>query len=421
MRSFILKHFFQSACAMRSRAKFLFAAICIIAMCVCFSSCMKQAIDFATFDCQSDFSFQSHPKQQLYQSLLDKYRKMGLTGISVLIDKDGEDLWAGTAGVSSIESGQLLKLCHVLPVGSVGKMYCGVATMQLVESGVLQLDKTIDQYLPDDLVERVPNAHIATLANLLSHTSGIPDYEDDPNLFFDFLNNNQLDFSREAVLETYVYDKQPKFSPGTEYSYSNSNYEVLTIVLDHVLGSSHANLYSNYIFKPLDLASTYYKNETNYDDLYENGMANGYFDRHSDGKLENATDLSLTIAKGQTGSDGVVTNVLELHTFLKGIFEAQLIADSTLELMKEYTKATYHFKTYKYGLGLSFRDEEKNFGLATSIGYSGSLPGFSTEAWFFPERNTYIIFIANDGNIINGPVAELVDDFREELYQLVLN
>lgn len=384
------------------------------------SSCVKDEVIIPLTDCNSSWSYETHPNQDKYQSILDKYTLRGITGVSVLIDKKGDDLWAGTAGVSSVENQQNLDLCNIMPVASVGKMYCGVATMQLVEEGLLELDKTIDQYLPHNLIDKVPNSHSADIANLLSHTSGIPDYADNPNLMLDFLNNNNLDFSREAVLEKYVYGKNPKFSPGIEYSYSNSNYEILTIIIDNVLGTTHANRYTNNIFNPLNLSHTYYKNETNYTNLFTKGMASGYFDRHSDGRIENATDLSLTIAKGQTGSDGIITNIHELHTFMKGIFEATLVMDTTLELMKEYIKARHNFKTYKYGLGLTFRDKEKNFDLATSIGHSGSLPGYATETWFFPDSETYIIFSTNSGNILNGPISELLDEFREELYKEVL-
>lgn len=384
------------------------------------SSCMKEEEIVPITSCNNSWEYETHPKQTTYQSILEKYTSKGITGINVLIDKKGEEIWAGTAGYASIENQSSLELCNIMPIASVGKLYCGIVTMQLVEEGILDLDKTIDQYLPMHLIDKIPNSSSADIANLLSHTSGIPDYADNPNLMFDFLNDNNLNFSREAILEEYVYCKKPKFSPGIEYSYSNSNYEILTIIIDHVLGTSHANRYTNNIFTPLGLSNTYYKNETDYFDLYSKGFVSGYFDRHSDGRIENATDLSLTITKGQTGSDGVITSIHELHTFMKAIFDASLISNTTLTTMKEYIKARHNFVTYKYGLGITFRDKEKNFELANSIGHSGSLPGYATESWFFPDSETYIIYSANCGNILNGPISDLLEEFREELYKEVL-
>ena len=174
------------------------------------SSCMKDELIIPQTSCNFNSSYETHLNHSKYQSILDKYVSKGITGISVLIDKKDDNLWAGTVGVSSVENQQSLELCNIMPIASVGKMYCGIVTMQLVEEGVLELDKTIDQYLPRHLIDKVPNSHSADIANLLSHTSGIPDYADNPNLMLGFLNNNSLDFSREAVLEEYVYGKKRK-------------------------------------------------------------------------------------------------------------------------------------------------------------------------------------------------------------------
>ena len=119
--------------------------------------------------------------------------------------------------------------------------------------------------------------------------------------FLHLLINKDMDFSREDILERYVYGKSSKFSPGSEYSYSKSNYEILTLIMDQVYPKGHADYYSFRLFRRLGLEKTFYKGETDYYSLNSRGMANGYFDRYSDEKLENATDLSLTIAAGQTG------------------------------------------------------------------------------------------------------------------------
>ena len=383
-------------------------------------SCKQKEMPLVISNCNDSVNYQAHTKHTIYQSILEKYKQKGLPGINVLIEKKGELVWAGSVGVSSLEKKEPVKLCNLFQTGSVGKMYCGVAIMQLVEEGKLKLDQTIDQYLPAHLLEKVPNAKSATIANLLSHTSGIPDYADNMDLMLSVFNDKNVDFSREAILEKYVYKKTPKAAPGKEYSYSNSNYEILTIIIDHVTGSTHANRYTNNIFKPLGLLNTYYKNETNYIDLHKKNMVNGYFDRHSDGKLENATDMSLMITKGQTGSDGIVSDIYDVFRFMKGIFEAKIVTPQTLTLMKEYIKAKHNFKTYKYGLGLTFRNADKNFSLATSIGHSGSLPGYAAESWFFPDQETYIIFTSNVGNILDGPFTELLEEFRKELYEKVL-
>ncbi len=374
-------------------------------------ACETESINFPTKDCFWRDISSNHPHNLEYQEVIDQAVLEGIPGISLLIDKAGEDIWISSSGVSRIEQPLALEPCNIMPAGSVGKLFCGAAAMLMVEDGLLDLESTIDNYLPKDLKEQIPNAQTATIAHLLSHTSGIPDYADRFSVMLDILNNKNMDFSRETILEDYVYGKSPKFSPGQEYSYSNSNYEILTIIMDQVYPKGHVAYYSFRLFSRLGLNKTFYKDETDYFSLYDYGMANGYFDRHSDGRLENATDMSLTIASGQTGSGGVVTNVVDLHKLLKSILEADLICQESLELMKEYIKEKEGFQTYKYGLGLVYRDHEK-YGMA--IGHPGSLPGYTTEAWYFPDQDTYIIYQINAGNILSGPVQRLIDEeFRE--------
>lgn len=382
-------------------------------------ACQKDQIEFPTSDCAWRDRTTDHPKTALYRDLLDQFVDQGLPGISLLISKDREDLWVGATGLADLDQQRLLEPCHIFPAGSVGKLFCGTAAMLMVEDGLLDLDAKIADYLSPELAADIPNAQTATIAHLLSHTSGIPDYADNPNVMLDLLNNKDLDFSRENILERYVYGKSPRFKAGAEYAYSNSNYEILTLIMDAVYPKGHADYYSFRLIRRLGLERTFYKGETDYYSLNSRGMANGYFDRFSDGKLENATDLSLNIAAGQTGSDGIICNVVDLFSLLKSVMTADLVRPATLELMKTYIRKKEGFETYKYGLGLVYR-EYGSYGQA--LGYSGSAPGYSTEAWYFPERNTYIVFQINAGNLLSGPIQRLIDeDFRTALLQVVFN
>jgi len=391
------------------------AACCLLLFLL--ASCTRETITFPTTDCYwSDFSV-NHPDNEKYQNLLEEFVSRGLPGISLLIDREGDELWVGSAGVSRIENQQPMEPCNIMPVGGAGKLFCGTAAMLMIEDGLLALDTTIDNYLTDDLVSLIPNAGSATVAHLLSHTSGIPDFADNNIVMLDLLNNKNMEFSRERILEDFVFGENPGFRAGEKYSYSSSNYEILTIIMDKVYPKGHISYYDFRIISRLGLRKTFYKSDTTYLNLYERGMANGYFDRHGDGILENATDLSITIASGQTGSDGVVSNVVDIHTLLISIMEAEIISSESLHLMKEYIKEKEGFQTYKYGLGLAYRDSGQ---YGVSIGYAGSSPGYTTGAWYFSDRDTYIVYQINAGNIFGGPVQELIDDeFRQELLKVV--
>ena len=364
-------------------------------------SCTPEQITFPTSECFWRDIYSDHPKNEIYQTVLDQYVTLGLPGVNLLIAKGKNDIWVGSSGVSRIETNEALLPCHPMPVGSVSKFFCGAAAMLMYEDGILDLDETIASYLGDDWSEPIPNAKTAAVGHLLSHTSGIPDYTDQASFMFDFLNNNGMDMSRETVLEQYVYNKRPKFSPGQEYDYSNSNYELMTLIMDEIYPDGHADYYSYRLLTRLGLEKTFYKNETDYFTLSSFGMANGYIDRNADERLENATDLSLQIVSGQTGSAGIVSTVTDLYTLMESVFESQLISETSLEKMKTYILKKEGITEYLYGLGIIFQD----FGdYGTAIGHGGSLPGFTTEAWYFPEQNTYIIYQINVGNMWSGSI-----------------
>ncbi len=223
--------------------------------------------------------------------------------------------------------------------------------------------------------------------------------------------------SRETILEKYVYRKRILFEPGKEYDYSNSNYEILTLILDEIYPNGHADYCSFRLLTRLGLEKTYYKNETDYFSLSNFAMSNGYFDRNSSGKLENSTDLALLIAAGQTGSGGFVSNVGDLFKLMLAVFETEVIRPATLDKMKTYILKKEGITEYKYGLGIIFKDFGEH---GSAIGQEGRLPGFTTQAWYFPDRDTYIIYQVNTGTMWTGtPEPPIDQDFMSAVLQTV--
>jgi D-alanyl-D-alanine carboxypeptidase len=381
------------------------------------SSCKPEKIIFPTKTCFWRNNFADHPKNDLYQSLLNVYVNKGFPGINLLVAEGKDDIWIGSSGVSRIETQEELLPCHPMPVGGVSQLFAGVAAMLMYEDGILDLDLTVQDYLGIEWSKPIPNASKAAVGHLLSHTSGLPDYTDQAGFKYDLLNNKDMDMSRENILEKYVYRRRILFEPGKEYDYSNSNYEVLTLIQDEVYPNGHADYFSFRLLTRLGLEKTYYKNETDYFSLSNYAMANGYFDRNSSGKLENSTDLSLLIAAGQTGSAGFVSTVGDLFKLMAGVFETELIRPATLDKMKTYILKKEGITEYKYGLGIMFKDFGEH---GAAIGQEGRLPGFTTQAWYFPDHYTYIIYQVNIGNMWSETPEHPVDlDFMPELLQTV--
>ena len=122
------------------------------------------------------------------------------------------------------------------------------------------------------------------------------------------------------------------FEPGSRYSYRNSNYELLSLIADELTGD-HARHLTELIFKPLGLNNTYYRHEPGY--LTYPQLVNSYWDRHSDGILENVSQMQRTNVSSMIGDDGIVSTPEDAVLFLKGLMEGEILSLETVELMKQ--------------------------------------------------------------------------------------
>ncbi len=246
---------------MKTNRVFLLNVILIV---VILFSCRKTEFNEPVSDCDLQFADSSsqNPNNLNYQALLDKYVKKGLPGLVVLISTPADGVWIGSSGYSRVEDKTPMKHCSIVYSASIGKTFCATAIMKLIDEGKLGLDDKIKDYLPQNICDHIPNGNIATIRNLLAHTSGIPNFDNNPQFIADVLNT-PFSLKTENLIK-YEYDKKPLFQPGTGYEYSSTGYELLALIIDKVTGKNHSEYYTSKIFRPLNLKNTYYKNESGF-------------------------------------------------------------------------------------------------------------------------------------------------------------
>ncbi|MBC8769872.1 beta-lactamase family protein [Arenibacter sp. BSSL-BM3] len=170
-------------------------------------------------------------------------------------------------------------------IASITKLYVAVATAKLVKAKRLSLDKTLADYFPE-LVGRIENAERITLRMMVQHRSGIPNFVDHP----DYWKNPPT--TKQETLD-YALDLPADFEPGEDYGYSNTNYMLISDLIDKVLGYSHQQYIKEEILMPIGLKNTYGSlNEVNIDDV----MSGYYVGYEEDLKTEN-TGLMLATAE----------------------------------------------------------------------------------------------------------------------------
>ncbi len=171
-------------------------------------------------------------------------------GLTVYIDGGGEPLYTSGFGMADIEHRVAATPDSVYAIGSITKAFTAHAVLQLVVEGRLSLDGTVEHYLPD----YVGPARAVTIRQLLTHTSGIPNYVNDIPTLQPKLQRTAL--RREEIVAAFA-PLPLQFAPGSEWSYSNSGYYLLGLILERVTGRTYYDYLQDAVLKPLGIARVF--------------------------------------------------------------------------------------------------------------------------------------------------------------------
>ncbi|MDB4292573.1 beta-lactamase family protein [Maribacter sp.] len=224
------------------------------------------------------------PLPDTVQEQLDEGIGHGFDGMIVYVDEGGKPPAFYAAGWHDRKSKIPANPDALFKIASITKLYVAVATTKLVKDGRLSLDETLANYFPE-LADRIENADKITLKMMVQHRSGIPNFVDHP----DFWKNPPK--NKQETLD-YALDLPADFEPGEDYGYSNTNYMLISDLIDKVLGYPHQQYIKEEILMPLELKNTFGSlSEVNIDDV----MSGYYVGEEEDFKTED-TGLMLATA-----------------------------------------------------------------------------------------------------------------------------
>lgn len=173
----------------------------------------------------------------------------GLDGIIVYVDKGGQAPMMNAAGWHDRDNNIPAYPDALFKIASIGKLYDAVAITKLVNRQQLALDGTLAQYFPE-LAARIEHADKITLKMLVQHRSGIPNYTNTPNFW---ANPTQ---SYQQALDL-ILDQPANFAPGSDYEYCNTNYLLLSKLIEKTTGQDKFQFIQQEILTPLKLQHTY--------------------------------------------------------------------------------------------------------------------------------------------------------------------
>lgn len=377
---------------------------------ILFNNCADYAQELPISACRfSETINPEYSRATELQQVLDELITKGVPGVAVAVYSN-EGWWAASAGLAKIESGTAMEKCNLHYLQSISKTYMAVAILKLHEQGRIDLQAPIQQYLPQKYHPYLPKVSTVTVYMLLNHTSGLPEYNFEPDYVSKLLSHPDYVFTSEEYLQ-FIEGKPLDFEPGSKYAYRNTNYLLLALIADAITGD-HAAYISQQIFAPLGLTNTFYRHESGY--LNYPNLVNSYWDRYSNSIVENISVMQQTNVKSLIGDDGIVASPIEAVKFLKGLVEGKILSEQTVQLMK--TRVNDKAGKPTYGLGLDYA----SFSNQTAYGHSGGGLGSGCNLYYFPEQNIYVFIAINLGTVTDSPIFRKAEPTLDKFFEVLL-
>ncbi|QWB96230.1 beta-lactamase family protein [Mycoplasmatota bacterium] len=293
--------------------------------------------------------------------------KHDLDGVLVYVDDQSEQM-TYAAGYDNRDEKTAMDGHKLFKIASISKLYMAVAAAKLIDDNQLDLNDTLSDMLPQ-YKDSIEYADEITLRMLIQHRSGIPNYIDDPDFPWDNLPTNV-----EDVLDLVLYE-DANFKPDKKYQYSNTNYLLLAMIMDDVLGYAHATYIKENILDPLGLENTYYY----YSEVDPSDVISGY-------TVGYAYDLKPNdhITPGGT----MVATIKDVATFIRALNDGRVF-DTNSEA--EIYKGIYVYE------------------------HTGLLPGYESIARYDEENDRVVIVFINTSGGNSWGKIEIIYDKVEKI------
>jgi D-alanyl-D-alanine carboxypeptidase len=328
--------------------------------------------------------------EYLVSGLVEKDKSVRNCVLSVM-KGDSSFSWSGAAGIAS-QNGQVpMTKDTPIYIASITKLYTATAIMRLYEKGALSLDDPMSRYLPKELIQGIhvykgkDYSHEITIEELLSHTSGIADYytekpKEGKSLFDLFLEKPERSWTVDETIARARDNLEPNFQPGTDASYSDTNFQLLGKVIEAITGKPLHIVYEDFFFRPLGLKHT-------------------WLTGHSEPQLAPSTapadifykdmNITKTRSNGAYWADGgIVSTAEEMIIFLKALNEGRIVSGDTLKLMHNWHKLQFPLQ---YGYGTMYFKLPRFITMVMKVpplwGHSGSTGSF---LYYSEDLNLYM-------------------------------
>jgi D-alanyl-D-alanine carboxypeptidase len=354
-----------------------------------FAACALGLAVFATS--AGATSDRSAPK---LQRALDEVVAAGAPGALVLV-RDGKRTIRLTSGYGNLAPLTPMAVSDRTRIGGLSKSFAATVVLQLVGEGKLELEDTLEHWLPG----AISNGESITVRQLLNHTSGIYDYANDPAVLAPYVTGD-LTHVFDLLFGLQVADDHgPLFAPGSALAYSNTNTLLLAMIVEKITGRSFSEELRRRIFKPLGLRQTSYPTSSEIDGAHVHGyilFEEGPFD---------VTPWSPTMF-GPGGA--ILSNADDVANFYRALLGKRLLSHRLLKEMRTIDPAATGgvpdagILGGAWGLGL-LREE---FPCGEAWGHDSETPGYMAAAWNSRHGDRQVVVVVNSHFGHDAPVSE---------------
>lgn len=305
----------------------------------------------------SEFNIENHPGSQ-----------MGIIYKNELI-------FEYAYGMADLERNAKITMDSIFDIASISKQFVAVGILLLQEDGLLNIDNEIQTYIPDFPVL----SQSISLRHLLNHTSGIQDYMD----LMETAKMSESNIYNKDDLFNLVSASKPVHEPGAQFSYSNSNYFLLALIMEKVTNESFPEYMSKRIFKPLGM------NNTMFCDDHKKIVPNRVLSYTT---APNKEHQNFPYIFNIVGDTGLLTNVHDLVKWDSCFYNDSddFISSSIKKQLQTKNRLNDNTET-DYGYGLFIDD----FNGLTAIGHDGAAAGYRSEMVRIQEKKLTIISLSN--------------------------
>ncbi|KJD34243.1 beta-lactamase [Tamlana sedimentorum] len=274
---------------------------------------------------------------------------------------------------------------------SITKMLTAVSIGILKDKNKLSFNDKIAQHLPKSILKNLHVLHgeefsnKITIAQLLQHTSGLPDYFTDstldgsPNIINQILTNTKKSWSPTELIEFSKQKMKPHFVPGEGYHYNDTEYVILGLIIEKLSGLTLSAFFKQYLFKPFKMNSSFINLKS---EPIDKALPLAKF------YVANIDVSSFTSLSADWGGGGLVSTTQDLIRFFKALNEGLILKKATRLQMQNWVDETVGI-TYGFGIRKVFFKTLLNIETSLEvIGHTGSTGSF---LWYCPQLDTYIV------------------------------